>query len=49
MQNFGKSKTEGERQAIGNRGQIVGLSRGLKTKEQICADVGCTRKKLPED
>ena len=46
MQNFGQSKTEGERQAIGYRGQIVGQWKGGKTIEQIHEGVGCAQEKF---
>ena len=46
MQNFGHSKTEGERQAIGYRGQIVGQWKGGKIIEQNCENVGYAQPNL---
>ena len=38
MNNFGKSKTEGERNSIAKRGQIVGLWKSGKSINEICAE-----------
>ena len=43
MNDFGKSKTEGERNSIAKRGQIVGLWKSGKSINEICAEIGCKR------
>ena len=43
MNNFGKSKTEEERNSIAKRGQIVGLWKSGKSINEISAEIGCKR------